>query len=226
VQAPYFSIEAVRAELEATRCPLRPATLKLYLHEMTEAKVIYGAGRGWYSSLPNAFELDTRPVKLLVRRLEKKFPLLDFTCWSAEQVRSFGHHLLARFVPFVHTGRDAIPSVAEFLKDAGYDTHVNPRAGAARQFTVRERTVVIRPKSSAQPHDGHQVSIEGLLVELFVESRALNLMDTSECYRIFANLAGQARISVATLLDYARERRPAALEFIELTNAEFFKQSA
>jgi len=224
-RGPYFDIQAVRTELEAVRCPIRPTILNIYLHAMMEAHVIYGAGRGWYSSLPNAFELDARPVNPLVRRLEKKFPLLEFTCWSTEQVRAFGHHLLARFVSFVHTDRNAIHDVAEFLKDAGYDAHVNPRAGAARQFTIRERTVVIRSRNSAQPHNAHQVSVEGLLVELFVESRALNLMDISECYRIFTNLAEQARISLATLLDYARERRPAALEFIELINAEFCKKS-
>jgi hypothetical protein len=50
-------------------------------------------------------------------------------------------------------------------------------------------------------------------------------MDTGECYRIFVNLAGQSRISMATVLDYARERRPAALEFIKLINAEFLNKS-
>jgi hypothetical protein len=197
--------------------------LPVYLTEATAAGLIHDAGRGWYSSLAQELKLDTKPVAPLVRLLEKKFPLLEFTCWSTEQVRAFGHHLLARFVPFVHVERDAIPSVAEFLLDAGYDVHANPRAEAARQFTIREKTVVVRPKHGEQPHADHLVTIEGLLVELFVESRALNLMDARECYRIFANFAGQSRVSMAALLDYARERRPAGLEFVGLINAEFLK---
>ena len=54
--------------------------------------------------------------------------------------------------------------------------------------------------------------MEGLLVELFMESRALGLMDEGEYFRMFDNLAGYSRISLARLLDYARERRPAGLE--------------
>jgi hypothetical protein len=223
---PYVRSAEVAALARELGLEISESTLPVYLSEAMATGLIHDAGRGWYSSLANAFELDAWQVKPLVTRLKKKFPLLDFTCWSTGQVRAFGHHLLARFVSFVHTDRDAMSSVAGFLKDGGYDVHLNPRAEAARQFTIRDRTVVVRPKNSAQPHDDHQVAIEGLLVELFVESRALNLMDASECCRIFANLAGQARISMATLLDYARERRPAALGFIELINGEFTKKSA
>jgi hypothetical protein len=222
---PYFRLDEIQTATNDEELALKDSSLNVYLTEAVKQGHIYDAGRGWYSSLANAFELDARPVKPLVAKLEKKFPLLDFTCWSTEQIRAYGHHLLARFVPFVHVDRDALPSVAEFLQDAGYDVHANPRAEAARQFTIRERTVVVRPQNSAQPHAGHLVTIEGLLVELFVESRALNLMDTGECYRIFVNLAGQSRISMATVLDYARERRPAALEFIKLINAEFLNKS-
>ena len=105
--------------------------------------------------------LDAKPVARLVRQVEQAFPLLDFTCWSTEQVRSFGHLLLARFVAFVHTERDAMASVADRLRDAGYDVHLNPRGPAARDFAIRERTVVIRPRPTTQPRDGHLVTIEG-----------------------------------------------------------------
>lgn len=56
---------------------------------------------------------------------------------------------------------------------------------------IRERTVVIRPRSTTQPRDGHLVTIEGLLVDLFIERRTLHLMDEGEYFRMFANLAGQ-----------------------------------
>ena len=221
--SPYFTTAAIARQVKALGLEISDGTLPVYLTEATATGLIYDAGRGWYSSLVQEFKLDTKPVAPLVRLLEKKFPLLEYTCWSTEQVRAYGHHLLARFVPFVHVERDAIASVAESLKDAGYDAHANPRAEAARQFAIRAKTVVVRPKHGEQPHSGHLVTVEGLLVELFVESRALNLMDARECYRFFANLAGQSRLSMAALLDYARERRPAALEFQELIKAEFLK---
>jgi len=45
---------------------------------------------------------------------------------------------------------------------------LNPRGAAAQQFAIRERAVVIRPKPTTQPHDGHLIAVEGLLVELFM----------------------------------------------------------
>jgi hypothetical protein len=70
-------------------------------------------------------------------------------------------------------------------------------APAAREFAIRERTVVIRPRPTTQPRDGHLVTIEGLLVDLFIERRTLHLMDEGEYFRMFANLAGHSRVSLA-----------------------------
>jgi hypothetical protein len=81
--------------------------------------------------------------------------------------------------------------VADRLRDAGYDIYLNPRGAAAREFAIRERTVVIRPRPTTQPRDGHLVTIEGLLVDLFIERRTLHLMDEGEYFRMFANLAGR-----------------------------------
>jgi hypothetical protein len=81
---------------------------------------------------------------------------------------------------------------------------LNPRDMQPARFTVRERKMVIRPKPTTQPHDGHLVTVAGLLVELFMERRALGFMDEGEYFRIFTNLAHYSRISLARLLDYAR----------------------
>ena len=43
---------------------------------------------------------------------------------------------------------------------------------------------------------------------------------------MFANLAGLSRISMARLLDYARERRPAGPGHVKHIKAEFLKKSA
>jgi hypothetical protein len=57
-------------------------------------------------------------------------------------------------------------------------------------------------------------------------SRALSLLDEGEYLRLFANLAGYSRISLARLLDYAHERYPAGLELLRHIKADFLKKSA
>jgi hypothetical protein len=223
---PYVSVVDVRNDLAKAVGKLQPATVNRYLVEFHKAGLIHDAGRGWYSSIAKPFTLNREPVSGLVQELNKTFPLLEYSCWSTGQIASYGHHLLAKFVAFVHTERDAMQSVFEFLRDKGFDAHLNPRGTSASQFSIRERTVVVRPKVTTQPVDEHFVTIEGLLVDLFVESRALALMDAGEYFQVFRNATGQGRISIARIVDYARQRQPATDELIESIKAGFFKNPA
>ena len=75
--------------------------------------------------------------------------------------------------------------------------------------------MVVRPKVTTQPVDEHFVTIEGLLVDLFIESRALALMDAGEYFLVFRNATGQGRISIARIVDYVRQRQPATDELID-----------
>jgi hypothetical protein len=223
-KAPYFPLKSIQAAANDAELALKDSTLKGYLVEAVAQSLLHDAGRGWYSGLAEPFVMNTKPVAKLVKALEKAFPLLDFTCWSTEQVHGYGHHLLGRFTSFVHTERDSMATVGQRLRDEGWDVVVNPRGAIARDFTTSAAgTVVVRPRTTTQPRDGQQVTIEGLLVELFIESRTLNLMDAGEYWRLFENLAGRHRIRMAALLDYARERRPVGLEMIRPINADFLK---
>ena len=225
----YFSITTIRQWLQKHKLSSSPATVTRYLHDLIGKGVIFGAGRGWYSSLATPFTLNREPVSSLVQELNKTFPLLDFSCWSTAQIASYAHHLLAKFVSFIHTERDSMESVFEFLRDQGFNAHLNPRGTSASQFSIRERTVVVRPKVTTQPVEEHFVTIEGLLVDLFVESRSLALMDAGECLQVFRNATGQGRISMARVVDYARRsgplrrpsRQPAADQLLESIKTGF-----
>ena len=211
----YVHTGEVRHALAKAGARIQPAAFNRYLHELMVQGAICSAGRGWYSSLATSFSLNCEPVQGIVAELEKQFPLLDFSCWSTGQVGSYGHNLLAKFVTFVYVERDAMTGVFEFLRDAGYDAHLNPRGAAARQFAIRKRTVVVRAKMITQPTDGHYTRIEGLLVDLFIESRDLRLMDDGDFFQLFMNLTRSARISMAQLVDYARRRKPATNDLLQ-----------
>jgi hypothetical protein len=205
--APYFSLTDMRAWLKERRLSVPPATLRRYLHDALADNLIHDAGRGWYSSLKEPFMLNREPVRELVASLHKRFPLLTFSCWSTEQVASYGHHLLARFVVFVHTERDAMESTANALRDAGWSAWINPtRQEAAKSFRTEDRTVVVRPVVSRAPAEAGFAEIEKILVDLRVEVDALKFFDQGEYRRLVANLAGRNRISVGALAAYARRR--------------------
>jgi hypothetical protein len=201
----YFNIDAVRAYLNLQGRKTQGATLKSYLSELTTSSFLYNAGKGWYTFVKEPFKLDLEPVSELTHLIEKKYPLLDFSCWSTAQIRAYMHHLLDRFASFVYVEQDAMPSVSEFLRDQGYDVWNNPRAKTAEGFAIRNRTVVIRRTIKRQPENGHFAPIEKILVDLFIENRSLPMMELEEYARLFKNISEKERISIGTFLSYAKE---------------------
>ncbi|OGX25030.1 MAG: hypothetical protein A3J51_02535 [Omnitrophica WOR_2 bacterium RIFCSPHIGHO2_02_FULL_45_21] len=199
----YFS----RKDLRNLVAGVRLGTLNRYLVDFGKEGILYGAGRGWYSFVKQSFELDQRPVKKVIAAMEKKYPLLPFSVWSTEQLKSFAHHMLTRFVTFVYVDRGTMSGVYDFLKDFGYDVWLNPRGNDARKFSIGEKTVVIRPAVTRERSSGHLADIEKILVDLLVEASALNLMDEDEHCRVLGNILAAGRVDVGALLNYAKRRK-------------------
>ena len=209
----YFNIRDIRAYLALNGWKTCPATLKIYLSELASEPYIYHAGKGWYTFVKTPFILDKEPVEELIKLLKNKYPLLKFSCWSTAQIRSYAHHLLNRFVHFVYVESDAMPSVAEFLRDKGYDVWKNPRGLTAKEFSIREKTLVIRRTLNRQPGEDFFSPIEKILVDLFAENRSIPLTELEEYSRIFRNIAERERLSMGALLSYARERKLKKTDF-------------
>lgn len=198
-----------RAALDQESSPVHPALPNVFL------------GIGSIAHLYSYMAVEAYVNCLLYDTWRSLPSMLDFSCWSTGQVAVYGHHLLSKFVTFVHTDRDAMESVHSFLTSSGYDAWLNPRGSEAKRFAVRENTVVVRPRVTTQPAVDHRVPIEGLLVDLFVESQNLSLVDTSEFFSLFQNALGRGRISMALLQEYAGKRKSAALELSESIIREY-----
>jgi hypothetical protein len=207
-QSPYYNIDRVRAALKREKLTCEPETLNRYLHELTQTGFIYDAGRGWYSSIQTPFQLDTAQVEPLVAQLQQQFPLLSFACWSTAQIKGYMHHMLAKFVTFVYVPRDSMDAVAESLQENGCQAFLNPmQKEAAKSFKIGDKTVVVRPAISKEPVTGNFATVEKLLVDLHVESRALSLMDLGEFQRMSGNLVTSGRITVPVLTAYGAIRK-------------------
>lgn len=123
--------------------------------------------------------------------------------------------MLSRFVMFVYVNRDAMSGIYDFLKDFEYDAWLNPRGNDAQKFSVGKKTVVIRPSISRESSNVHFANIEKILVDIFVEATALNLMDEDEYSHIFGNVLESGRVNIGTLLNYAGRRKLKTKWFIE-----------
>jgi len=216
----YFSYKEIKSPFEKEKIDITPALFKKYIFELTKNGTIFDAGRGWYSSIKKPFKLNTKPVKPIIRKIKKEFPLLEFSCWSTEQLNPFTHHLMAKFITFVYTDSDYMRNIAELLKNKGYNVYENPnKAEIEKQFTISDKTVIIRPAISKQPKAVDNCSpIEKILIDFLIENKKLSIMDNSEAENVVKNALTAGKINISKFFSYATHRKIAVPH--KVTNSE------
>jgi hypothetical protein len=116
--------------------------------------------------------------------------------------------MMTQYTQFVYADIDAMPSIADYLRDQGYQVYLNPqKLEVEKYFQASPKTVVIRASITREPVDGYYATIEKILVDLFIERDRLLLMDEAEYERVFRNLVLSHRINMARLLEYAERRK-------------------
>ena len=190
--------------------------LNRYLTELNKEGIFYSAGRGWYSFIKESFELEQQTIKQIVTTIEKKYPLLSFSVWSTEQLKSFVHHMFARFIIFIYVNRDDMSGIYDFLRDSGYDVWLNPRKNDIQKFSTGEKTVIIRPAISREKSKGHFANTEKIFIDLFVESSKLSILDKDEYYKILGNVLISGRFNIGSMLNYAKRRKLKIEKFIRI----------
>jgi hypothetical protein len=204
----YFSIRDLQKYFKKINVIYSNENLKKSLYRMRKDGIIYNAGRGWYSTLEQEFELDKKPVMEIIDLISRDFPLLEFSCWSTEQLKAFFHHLPTQFVVFIFSGRDYLESLNDNLENYDYNVFINPLKSEAEKFIrFKEQTIIIRPSIiSGEPIDEHFSKIEKIIVDLHMEIKKVNLMDREEYKRVVSNIFHNFRINVADMLEYAERR--------------------
>lgn len=204
----YFHINDLKKYFAERKIEFKEETLEKTIYRLKKDTIIYGAGKGWYSTIKEEFKLDTKPIKKIVTLVKKKFPLLEFSCWSTEQIKGYFHHLPSQFVTFVHADKDFLQSLKDFLSDSRYNVYLNPRKHEAEKYVeLNKNTIILRPAISyREPKSNNWAKIEKILVDLFMETKKINLMDMEEYKKIMSNIVLDYRINMAELLDHADRR--------------------
>ena len=204
----YFSVDWIQSELHGKRPGLHLATVNQSLWRMNKSGALCSAGRGWYSTIPKPFRIDEESTRPMIDQLKKRFPLLPLTVWSTAQIAPYAHHVLARFITFIHTEADSVPMVADGLRAEGHAAYANPGTRDARRYVdlTMGTVVIVRASVSREPHEGRAATIEKLLVDLFIEKDRLEMMEAKEYDRVLENVVLSARVNIARLLSYAGRR--------------------
>ena len=139
----------------------------------------------------------------------KKFPLLEFSCWSTEQLKGFFHHLPSQFITFIYADKDFLSTLRDFLTENHYNIYLNPSKIEAEKFIeLKTKTIILRPSVSSRiSKEKNLTKIEKILVDLFMETKKISLVDKEEYIKIVSNIILDYRINMAEMLDYAHNRK-------------------
>ena len=205
----YFHINDLKRYFTEKGTKFRKNSLKQQLYLLKKEEFIYSAGRGWYSNIQKEFELNIEPTAKITKLLIEKFPLLEFSCWSTEQLKGFFHHLPSQFVTFIYIDKDFLQSVKYFLIENNYNAYVNPHKIEAEKFVeLKSQTILLRPSVSSRiSKEKNLIKIEKILVDLFMEMKKITLIDKDEYIKIVSNIILNYRINMAETLDYAHNRK-------------------
>ena len=203
----YFSLKKLKEDLYKQVPDFNPATLKKNLSRFKKDNILFSAGRGWYSFLPDVFELDTKPIRNIINLLNREFPLLEFNVWSTEQLLPYFHHIPTRFFTFIYAERDYLQTIYERLILKGKKVILNPsRQEAEKIFNVERDTFILRPSITEEPIENNHSKIEKVLVDLYIEKDNLQFIDEWEYERIFENIASRNSIYIDVIHYYIRRR--------------------
>jgi len=205
----YFHINDLKRYFTEKGNKFEEDSLKKYLYFLKKNEVIYPAGRGWYSNIQKEFELNIEPTKKIKKLLIEKFPLLEFSCWSTEQLKGFFHHLPSQFITFIYADKDFLSTLRDFLTGNNYNVYLNPYKAEAEKFIeLKTKTIILRPSVSSRiSKEKNLTKIEKILVDLFMEMKKISLIDKEEYIKIVSNIILNYRINIAEMLDYAHNRK-------------------
>ena len=184
---------------------IKGETLKRYLAEWRGKGLIYSAGRGWYSDLPQAFSLYTEPLIEMSTFLKTTFPLLDMIFWSTRQLSVFYHHLPGKFHTFIYVDRYSIPDSVSSLREKypEYTILEDPGKRESARFIVNDNNIIVRPilyDDRKYADSDSFLHIENILVDFAIESEALSIVDGAEYSCIVDNIASSARIKPGVII--------------------------
>lgn len=204
----YFSYRQLKQYLRSNKFVYADVSIKKALKLLVDEKLIFSAGRGYYSNINSEVPLDFSPIDSIVQIVKQKFPLLQFSVWSTKQINFAFHHTQNKFFTFVYADKDSLVFLRDHLVEAGFSTFLNPiRRDLVKTSFSDIDSIILRPLIARSVNIGNYASIEKIIVDLSLESERLNILEKSEYTRVFEHLLLNYRLNLSALLDYGERRK-------------------
>lgn len=204
----YLSLTQIKIHLKSLNLDYADVSIKKSLKILTKDKIIFSAGRGYYSKISKIVELDNLHIEPIIKIINSKFPLLEVSVWSTKQINFAFHHLQSKFFTFIYANKDAFIYLRDHLAENGYSVYMNPNKQDLNKFTfTADNSLILRQFVSHNLSKNIYSPIEKILVDLYLEADRLNFIDYSEYEKVFGYFLQNFRLNISSLMDYAERRK-------------------
>ncbi|MHC1773510.1 MAG: DUF6577 family protein [Flexilinea sp.] len=197
-------------QIPEVRYSISKNSLKWILYKLRQDGILSSQRRGYYdigSIKPEKIQIRDKDVEIF-NKLKSAFPNLTITVWNTLFFHQYMTHQPMNHLTFVETDKDATNVVFSNLREWNDEVYINPSKNEAKKYIPGENAIVVRKAIIGMPVTEIQniqtASPEKMLVDLFADDSILIAYKGEEMNNIFRNIFSDIRISIKTLLYYAR----------------------
>lgn len=198
------------------------------LNKLQEQKEITKLGRNLFQFIGGSIAkgaysyASSSEMQEVTKKIQEKYPLVDFQTWEFVQLNEFVNHQIAHNVLFVEVENMLEETIFEFLKGIYPGVLLCPSVDTFHQYKISDNTIVILRLVSQAPKaisNTHSACLEKILVDLFARKLTGHLIERAEYPAVFEDAFAKYQIDERKMFRYAK-RRDVEQEILDFIHKE------
>jgi hypothetical protein len=164
-------------------------------------------------------------LKKQYTRIKKEFPFLECCIWDTRWISSWMLHQPFVFYTIIEVEKDAAEAVFHYLQNHNQQVFLQPNAELLQRYASnRQEIIIIKSLVTESPvqivDNVATITVEKLIVDLFVDTDIFFAYQGGELSFIFNNLLNNFTINNNKLLRYAdrRRKKESLVKFLDTKN--------
>jgi len=209
---------------------IKHSTVNWRVYHLVQTGILSRIGRGRFIlGNKTAFApILTPTLRKVYGKLHNRFPFVQMCLWHTSVLNKLMVHQPGRFHTMVEVDKEAAESVFYFLRDQDRNVFFKPGAEVLDQYVSLETETTVRQLVSEAPiqfiDNTPTITIEKLLVDVFLDKILFSAQQGSELKVIFKNALEMFPVNENTMLRYANRRGRKKAFQVYLNQASSFKR--
>ncbi len=209
-----FEIKDIYAFYKKSEPGIKYTAVNWRIYYLVQKGLLNRIGRGKFiiGERKNYIPEISSKMKIIFRKLTRKFPFLKICIWNSSTFNEFMMHQPGNFFLLIEVEKEAIQSVFYYLKDAKYSVFVDPTKDIIEKYMVFEKeSLIIKPLVSEAPIQNvgefQTASLEKMLVDVFCDDIIFSAQQGAEMRTLFEMALTKYSVNENKMLRYADRRR-------------------